>query len=624
MRWTIADKNTRRKVSIAIGIFSFFALPVLFGIKRFIAEGTFISVYISTLWTYLGLFLLASVSIGYACTFFFRNALSAPAIKAGDGQHGEADWLEGDEKEKTYPTVKHGREEKAGFLVGTEKSNEWRPDISDNNILILAPPGGGKTTTQFIPSIAYNANVEKNTKRGPSMLVTDMKGTLYRACAKMLRDSGYVVQVLNFRSIFHGSQFNIMYKVNKAIDRYVASKEEKERAIAYGEAERYAKILSDAIVDNGGSPSSKSSASDYFDETSKGLITGMILLVSEYGNADERHIVSVYNMVLEMNGLSEEGNSRRQGNSAANQKSKLDTLLDKIDNMRIRNYTGPTTSADQRTLMNVFSSALSKLSRFIDAEMEQLICGHSEELEASHFLDKPTVIFLICPDENTTRHFFVSLYIRLFANELIEIAESSIGGVLPREVLFFLDEFGNMPGIYDADVLFSAIRSRLVRIMIALQSYEQLRKNYSRERAGIIEDSCQILMFTFISPSATETAEKLSKILGNETVMTASSSTGGDGRTSYTTSLTGKPLMSAASLVGVKWGTWIVVKAGRKPLKSQLNHYSAFLKLDEEDVTTIPEFEFAITQKSSFNSMEYSIQYPNTRMWKGMFDVEGA
>ena len=50
-------------------------------------------------------------------------------------------------------------------------------------------------------------------------------------------------------------------------------------------------------------------------------------------------------------------------------KTKLATLMEHIQDDRIRNYVAPRTCADQRTSLNIFSSALADLLKFVDAEM---------------------------------------------------------------------------------------------------------------------------------------------------------------------------------------------------------------------------------------------------------------
>ena len=82
--------------------------------------------------------------------------------------------------------------------------------------------------------------------------------------------------------------------------------------------------------------------------------------------------------------------------------------------------------------MNIFSSALGKLVKFIDAELEQVLCGHDAAFDSRRFAEQPTAIFLISPDENPTRHFMSSLLTRSLMDDVIELAEKEYSGKLPR------------------------------------------------------------------------------------------------------------------------------------------------------------------------------------------------
>lgn len=91
----------------------------------------------------------------------------------------------------------------------------------------------------------------------------------------------------------------------------------------YGKAERYAKQLANQLIDS--STEVKSDSGDYFNETARGLLIGIILMVSEYAPARARHIISVFNLILELNGQSENG-----GMLMGPQKNKLDELLSSL------------------------------------------------------------------------------------------------------------------------------------------------------------------------------------------------------------------------------------------------------------------------------------------------------
>ncbi len=559
------------------------------------------------------LFLLFGI-MGFLIIFWFvnRRPINIKDKQAGYGQHGKAEWMDDGLKAKTFETIQKENEDRPGFVLGfDEKQKRWLVDTSEDNVLLLAPPKAGKTTKIFIPSILYNTAIQANGKTGPSMLILDCKGELFRQCAGSLSAAGYRTPTLDLRNIVKSSRYNFIINTNKAMDEYHAAKTDLDRAMAYGKAERYAKQAASQLIGSSGTEV-KSDASDYFNETARGLLTGIILMVSQYAAPAERHIISVFNLILEMNGqiLSQQSPSDQQ-------KTKLQELLEYIGNQRITFYTGAATSADSRTSMNVFSSALGKLAKFIDAELEQILCGHDEEFDGRKFIEHPTAIFFISPDENTTRHFMSSLAVRNILNETIELAEKEYNGVLPRKVQVYLDEFGQQPPIEDFDALCAAYRSRGGRFISAIQDFAQLQKHYSKDKAEIIKGTNQTLITSFVAPSALNTAETISKILGNETILTGSSSSN-QGKTSTTTSLVGRPLMAVSDLISMPLGEFIVIKGGTKPCKIKPPGYWQYLSPLPEPERKKLEYSPVIVADAE--SIRLRLDYGDSELTRGMFD----
>lgn len=567
--------KTEKKVFSVILILAFyFIFSLVFGIGDIISSPSPQTI-LRTLPYLWPVKLVLGAAISFLLVYNNQSLDDIEAKTIGQGQYGSARWATAKEKREIYRYVPDGHEKEPGFVIGREQ-HDWIVDHSDSNLLLLAPPGGGKTKRVLIPTVCYNAMVNRKTGQGASLLFTDCKGELKQSCGEMLKRSGYHCLYLDFRNPLQSYQFNLMHNINGFIDQYRKNKGKSAALMYYGRAERYAKVLASCIIENMESPQ-QSEAGAYFTNTSKGLLTGMILLVSEYAAADERHIISVFRLIIELTGLTE-------GSTDAQQKSKLAELMEQVDNERIMNYVGPAISADNRTAMNVFSSALGKLVDFIDAELEPLVCGHSPELNDFDFIEKPTAVFLICPDENTTRHFFASLFIRFWMNDLIEQAEEN-GGQLRRKVLAIWDEFGNMPPVKSVDVLFTAVRSRGIRFLISLQSFAQLEKSYTRTMAQVIRDACQTNIFTYVSPSSRATAEELSKALGNRTIQSGSITNGKQGSESL--QMIGRPLLTPDEIINLPAGTFVTMKAGRPPAKEKLPLFWDYLPEYPDDAEKV-------------------------------------
>lgn len=143
-----------------------------------------------------------------------------------------------------------------------------------------------------------------------------------------------------------------------------------------------------------------------------------------------------------------------------------------------------------------------------------------------------------------------------------------MGGKLERRCVFFCDEFGTLPKIESAEMMFSASRSRRLQIVPIIQSFAQLDKNYGKEGAEIIVDNTQLTIFGGFAPNSSS-AEILSKALGSRTVMSGSVSRGKNDP-SQSPQMIERPLMTPDELKSLSKGHFIVMKTGTHPMRVKL------------------------------------------------------
>lgn len=186
-------------MSVIVSILLYGAFTYVFSISVLSSDFTFVT-FISCLPEF-ALWKLLICALGSLFILMQGDGLDIKATKVGDGQYGNARFANNKEKLKIYREVQPGYEKVPGFVVErAKKGSYWKIDASDNNMLLLAPPGAGKTTCEFIPTIEYNGLVNKNTKeRGASMLILDCKGQELKTCGKSLEQDGYRVLFLDFR-----------------------------------------------------------------------------------------------------------------------------------------------------------------------------------------------------------------------------------------------------------------------------------------------------------------------------------------------------------------------------------------------------------------------------------------
>jgi len=224
-------------------------------------------------------------------------------------------------------------------------------------------------------------------------------------------------------------------------------------------------------------------------------------------------------------------------------------------------------SADQ-AMLSVMSTALSRLNSFLDSEMEQILC-FGTAIDAERFCNEKSAIFIILPEEDQSKYFMVSLLIQQLYREILVIADEH-GGSLPNRVMFYCDEFGTFPKIEGAEAMFSAGRSRKISIVAIIQSFAQLEQKYGKEGSEIITDNTQLTIFGGFAPQS-QSAEVLSKALGEQTVQSGSVSLGKEHSRSI--QMMGRPLMTVDELKSMPKGQFIVMKTGTHPMISKLKLY---------------------------------------------------
>ena len=214
---------------------------------------------------------------------------------------------------------------------------------------------------------------------------------------------------------------------------------------------------------------------------------------------------------------------------------------------------------------SVMSTVLSRLNAFLDSELEQVLCFDSA-IDAEKFASEKSAIFLILPEEDTTKNFMAGLMIQNLSRELFAVADEN-GGKLQNRVVLYCDEFGTMPP-FDVLPLFSAGRSRRLTLVPIIQSLAQLEKNYGKEGSEIIQDNCQDTIFGGFAPNS-QTAEVLSKALGNRTVLSGSVSRGKNDP-SQSLQMMERPLLTPDELKSIPKGDFIVQKTGQHPMRTRL------------------------------------------------------
>ena len=574
----------------------------------------------------IGIIAMSVIFTLLAVLVYCSNNYSLNGIKkktVGQGQYGTARFSTKAEIKKTYTKipfdVENWRKGKnlpkvQGTVVGCRtkgKRTYALIDEGDVHTLMVGAAGVGKTAFFLYP------NIEAACASGMSFLSTDLKGDVARNYGTIAKKYyGYNVSVIDLRNPTRSDENNMLHLVNKYMDIY---KSDKTNLQAKAKAEKYAKITAKTIINIGGGDYSSMGQNAFFYDASEGLLASLILLIAEFGEKNERHIVSVFKMIQDLlTPITEEKKAEKKGQ--AKPKNGFKILMEKLpDEHKAKWLAGSALFAADQAMMSIISTALSRLNSFIDSELEQILC-FGTAIDAEKFCNEKSAIFIVLPEEDISKYFMVSLIIQQLYREILVIADEN-GGKLKNRVMFFCDEFGSFPKIEGAEAMFSASRSRRISIVAIIQSFAQLDKNYGREGQEIITDNTQLTIFGGFAPNS-QSAEVLSKALGEQTVLSGTVSHGRD--KSQSLQMIGRPLMTPDELKSMPKGQFIVMKTGTHPMISPLKLYFKWGIEFEEPYILEDKGARKVTYMSKDGLMrEVEMKYPQKKKILPVeFDVE--
>ena len=521
---------------------------------------------------------------------YFGNNYNLNHIKSktvGDGQHGTARFATNKEVTEAYQCVNYcpqkWRQGKnlpqyQGLIVATRDYHRGvhaYVDTDDVHLMMIGAAGVGKTAYFLYPNLEYAC------ASGVSFITTDTKGDLYRNYGAIARDDyGYHIAVIDLRNPMSSDGNNMLHLVNKYMDIY---KQDRSNVAMKAKTEKYAKIIAKTIIFSDGADASSYGQNSFFYDSAEGLLTSVILIVSEFCPANQRHIISVFKLVQDL-----------LQPSPVKGKTRFQLLLEKLpDDHKAKWFAGSALNTGEQAMQSVLSTVLSRLNAFIDSEIEQILCFETT-VDIEKFCSEKSAIFLVMPEEDNTKHFLISLFIQEYYREILAFADEQ-GGRLPNKVIMYLDEIGTIPKIQSAEMMFSASRSRGVSIVAIIQSLAQLEKNYGKEGASIIADNCQDTLFGGFAPNS-ETAKIMSENLGYKTVLSGSVSKGKNDP-SQSLQMIQRNLMTTDELKALPKGTFVLMKTGTHPIKTTLKLFTKWgIKLDkvyESEERTLRTVEYA-------------------------------
>lgn len=354
-----------------------------------------------------------------------------------------------------------------GVPLGRTNSIQTLVDNSDSHTLVMGATGSKKSRLVIMPSVYIMGSA------GESMIISDPKAEIYGRTSAYLKEKGYNLVVVNLRDPDTGHSWNplaIPYSFYKNGDIDRAYEFANDVAFNLTKTE---KDLSDPFWDN--------SAGDLF--------FGLATLLFKYNleNSLPDDYVNLYNLLRLRRYLFQDVEHSRVHDSY------LRNLIEN-DEIIMGSLSG-TITAPEKTKTSILSTFDEKMRCFIlQPSLLDMLSNNSIYFKNNS--KEKFAIFIIMPDEKTTYHKLVSLFIKQSYEYLIYEAQTTKDGRLPIRVNYLLDEFSSLPTIKDFPNMVSAARSRDIRFVLVIQSKHQLVERYREESETIISNCTNWIFLT--------------------------------------------------------------------------------------------------------------------------------
>jgi len=343
-----------------------------------------------------------------------------------------------------------------------------------------ARPGLGRRLAAGALHRAERRLMRRRQRGVRSIIVTDLKGELtertYAALARTHR-----VIVVNFVSPATSAGYNPLAHIASALD---------------------AMVFAQTWIANTG----ESSSEPFWDSAAKYLITAIVL-----------HL-----------------NATQEGGATLTHVRRF--LM--LGSERIMGTLGDSPDRDVREAMEGFKRDLERNEKlqgsiFIELPLRfQIVadprvqattgCDEAPFAEMADRAARPIALFLVLDRRMSKelRPLTASFFSQLF-NEVIEVADRSPGGALPRPILGYLDEFGNLGRIYNFPTWMTTIRSAGMGFILGVQSLSQLDiyNDHGVDGKGIILEACNVKIA--LAKTTAEDAKWFSEQTGTTTVLAA-------------------------------------------------------------------------------------------------------
>ncbi len=353
-------------------------------------------------------------------------------------------------------------------------------DGSDGHSLLIGSTGSKKSRLVVMPTIRLLSSC------GESMVACDPKGELYRRTAGFLEKQGYRIHAINLREPTRGDGWNIF---TVPYQFYLDGQIDKACEYINDIANNLIPIMS---------------RDPFWDYSARDMFFGLTLLLFRICREKKQEPVLV-NMRSLLKLRSELFSSV---SSPEIKSSALWRFAERDDLTRIRLQGIVICPADTMScIISMFDQHMACFS--LQPQMVDLLSCSTFDLKNIGF--GKDAIFLIMPDEKSTYHQIVAIFLKQMYEMLIDNAQNVEDYRYPVRVNFVLDEFSSLPTIPDMPQMIAASRSRNIRFILVVQSKHQLRQRY-HEETDTIMSNCN--NWIFLTSREMELLREVSELSG--------------------------------------------------------------------------------------------------------------
>ena len=372
--------------------------------------------------------------------------------KSKTGIYGTASWMTDKELKSVLELTTPDKA--TGMILGEQKGQ--LVCLPENTRLNRHCAIFGASGTMKSRAIIRNA-LFSAIRRGESVLISDPKSEMYSDTAELFRNHGYEVKVLNLVDPKHGDSWNCMSDLN-------------------GDT-MMAQVLTNVIIGN----TSSGKGDHFWDNGESNLLKALVLYtdLDKSLTPERKNLAYVYQLLTR------------------NSEKTLTAMFEQLPMDHPARAPFNLFSQSSDTVKSGIILGLGTRLQVLQNEaVKQLVSFSDIDLTAPG--KRKCAYYIILSDQETSMAFLSSLFFSFLFIKLTRFADNSPDGRCPVPVNLILDEFNNIgriggaPDGSDFCRSLSVIRSRDIRVTIAVQSLGQLQNRYPNNLWAEIIGNCDI------------------------------------------------------------------------------------------------------------------------------------